>query len=64
MAFYLLTVPQLWRNGGACVLKDPESYADGSIAAGKVSQAGQVKGEEPDDKRYVGPPGCVTDLTP
>jgi hypothetical protein len=27
---------------------DPESYAGGSVATGRVSLAGQVKGDEPD----------------
>jgi hypothetical protein len=36
---------------------DPESYANGSIAAGSVSHAGQVKGDDPDKKGYPGPPG-------
>jgi hypothetical protein len=36
---------------------DPQSYAGGSVAAGRVSHAGQVKGEDPDKKGYPGPPG-------
>jgi hypothetical protein len=36
---------------------DPESYAGGSAAAGRVSHAGQVKGDDPDKKRYPGSPG-------
>jgi hypothetical protein len=27
---------------------DPESYSDGSIATGRVTQAGQVEGDDPD----------------
>jgi hypothetical protein len=27
---------------------DPESYAGGSIATGRVTQAGQVEGDDPD----------------
>jgi hypothetical protein len=41
---------------------DPESYAGGSVATGRVSHAGQVKGDDPDKKGYPGPPGwglCV-----
>jgi hypothetical protein len=38
---------------------DPESYTGGSIATDKVSQAGQVKGDDPDKERYPGPPGWV-----
>jgi hypothetical protein len=36
---------------------DSESYAGGSVAAGRVSHAGQVKGDDPDKKEYPGPPG-------
>jgi hypothetical protein len=35
--------------------KYPESYADGSSAAGRVSLAGQVKGDDRDKKGYLGP---------
>jgi hypothetical protein len=35
---------------------DPESYAGGSVAAGRVSHAGQVKGDDSDRKGYPGPP--------
>jgi len=36
---------------------DPESYVGGSVATGRVTLAGQVKGEHPDKERYNGPPG-------
>ena len=36
---------------------DPESYAGGSVATGRATHAGQVKGEHPDKERYPGPPG-------
>jgi hypothetical protein len=36
---------------------DPESYAGGSVAAGRVSHAGKVKGNDPGKKGYPGPPG-------
>jgi hypothetical protein len=36
---------------------DPESYADGSVATGRVPHAGQVKGDDPDEQGYPGPPG-------
>jgi hypothetical protein len=36
---------------------DPESYAGGSVATGRVSHAGQVKSDDPDEKGYPGPPG-------
>jgi len=35
----------------------PESYAGGSVATGRATLAGQVKGEHPDKGRYTGPPG-------
>jgi hypothetical protein len=36
---------------------DPENYAGGSVPAGRVSHAGQVKSDDPDKKGYPGPPG-------
>jgi hypothetical protein len=33
---------------------DPESYAGGSVAAGRISHARQVKGDDPDKKGYPG----------
>jgi hypothetical protein len=36
---------------------DPESYAGGSLATGRVSHARNVKGDGPDKKGYPGPPG-------
>jgi hypothetical protein len=36
---------------------DPESSVGGSVATGRVSLAGQVKGDDPDQKGYPGPPG-------
>jgi hypothetical protein len=36
---------------------DPESYAGGSMATGRVTHAGQVEGDDPEYKRYPGPPG-------
>jgi hypothetical protein len=35
----------------------PESYAGGSVATGRVSHAGQVKGDDPDKKGDPGLPG-------
>ena len=32
----------------ACVVTDPDSYAGGSVGAGKASYAGQIKGDGPD----------------
>ena len=36
---------------------DPESYAGGSLITDRVSHARQVKGDDPDKKKYPGPPG-------
>jgi hypothetical protein len=36
---------------------DPESQASGSIATGRITQAGQVKGDGPDKKGHPGQPG-------
>jgi hypothetical protein len=37
--------------------EDPESYAGSSIATGRGSHTGQVKGDGPDKRGYPGPPG-------
>ena len=39
--------------------KDPESSAGGSVATGRASHAGQVKGDDQDKKGYPGAPGWV-----
>ena len=44
--------------------RDPESYAGGTVATGRVSQAGQVKGWKPDEERHLGPPSCVLGIRP
>ena len=44
--WYLYLVVVEWL---ACLI-DPESYAGGSIAARRVTHAGQVKGDKPDEK--------------
>jgi hypothetical protein len=36
---------------------EPESYAGSNVATGRVFQAGQVKGDDPDKKEYPVPPG-------
>jgi hypothetical protein len=46
----------LYRVIGLVYLEDPECYAGGSVATGRVSLAGQVKGERSDEERYPGPP--------
>ena len=37
---------------------DPVSYAGSSVATGRVSLAGQVKGDDLDKNGYTGAPGC------
>ena len=36
---------------------DPESYAGGSVASGRASNAGQGKGDDPEKKGYTCSPG-------
>jgi hypothetical protein len=45
------------RGGGLACSNDLKSYAGGSVATGRVSHAGQVKSEVPDQERHPGPPG-------
>ena len=47
----------LYRVIGLAYLEDPECYAGGSVASGRVSLAGQDEGEKSDEGRYPGPPG-------
>jgi len=47
----------LYRVIGLVYLEDPERYAGGSVATGRVSLAGQDEGERSDEERYPGPPG-------
>jgi hypothetical protein len=49
-SYFDVVVGIVWSN-------DPKSYVGGSVATGRVSLAGQVKGDEPDKKGYPGPPG-------
>ena len=42
---------------GLAYLEDPEYYAGGSVATGRVSLAGQDEGETSDEERYPGPRG-------
>jgi len=42
---------------GLGYLEDPECYAGGSVATGRVSLVGQDEGERSDEDRYPGPPG-------
>ena len=45
------------RVGRLAWCNDPESYAGGSVATGRATLSGQVKGEHPDKERYTGFPG-------
>ena len=47
----------MYRATGLAYLKDPEYYAEGSVATGRVSLAGQNEGERSDEERYPAPPG-------
>jgi len=46
----------LYRVIGLAYLEDPECYAGGSVATGRVSLAGQDEGERSDEERYFGAP--------
>jgi hypothetical protein len=48
--YFDVVVELAWSN-------DPESYVRDSLATGRVSHAGQVKGDDPGKKGYHGPPG-------
>jgi hypothetical protein len=54
--YFDVVVGLAWSN-------DPESYAGGSVATGRASHAGQVKGDDLDEKGYPGPPGWGLGLT-
>ena len=41
---------------------DPDSYTGDIVATSKVSHARQVKGDDPEDKGYSGPPGWWLDV--
>jgi hypothetical protein len=43
---------------GLAYLEDPECYADGRVATGRVSLVGQDEGERSEKARYPDPPGC------
>ena len=43
---------------------DPESYAGSTVATGRVYDAGQVKGDDPDEKGYLGTPGWQLGVRP
>ena len=49
---YTLQPPRWWLHfevvGGLEWSNDPESYAGGSVATGRASHAGKVKGDDPD----------------
>jgi hypothetical protein len=44
--------------------KDPKSYAGGSVPNGKVSNVGQVKSDDPDEKGYPRTPGLGLGVRP
>ena len=46
-----------WSNG-------PDSNAGGSVATGRVFHAGQVKGDDPDEKGHLGPAGWEMGVRP
>jgi hypothetical protein len=48
--YFDVVVGLVWSN-------DPESYVSSRVATGRVSLAGQVKGDNTDQKGYPGPPG-------
>jgi hypothetical protein len=50
-------ISTLYRVIGLAYLVDPECYAGGSVATGRVSLAGQDEAQRSDEKRYPGPPG-------
>jgi len=52
------TYPYFDVAGGMSGQTDPESYADGSVATGRVFHArDRPKVKEPDKKQYHDPPG-------
>jgi len=44
--------------------KDPKSYVGASVPTGKVSHVGQVKGDDPDEKRFFGNAGLGLGVRP
>jgi hypothetical protein len=50
--FFLCRYPYFNAVVGLALSYDPESYADGNVATGTVSQAGQIKGDDPGTKGY------------
>jgi hypothetical protein len=45
-----IVVGLVWSN-------NPEGYSGGTVATGRVSHSGNVKGDDPNKKGYPGPPG-------
>jgi hypothetical protein len=45
-------------------IKLPESYAGGSVTTGRLSHAGQAKGDDHDEKRYPRPPSLGFGVRP
>jgi len=48
--YFDVVVRPVWSN-------DLESYAGCTVATARASKARQVKGDDPDEKEYPGPPG-------
>jgi hypothetical protein len=48
--YFDVVVGFVWTN-------DPNSYAGGSVATGRASHARQVKGDDPDKRGCLDPPG-------
>jgi hypothetical protein len=46
--YFAIVLGLAWSN-------DPESNDSSNVAAGRASNAGQVKGDDPDKKVYLGP---------
>jgi len=47
---------------GLVCSKDPERQAGSSVTTGRVFHVGHVKGNDPEEKRYPGPPGWGLDV--
>ena len=54
----------LWCSGGNCVVKWSLELSRQSAATGRVTQAVQIEGEDPDKKEYPGAPCWVLGVRP
>lgn len=60
-------ISTLWRLSYCALylkIKLPESYAGGSVTTGRLSHAGQAKGDDHDEKRYPRPPSLGFGVRP